>query len=177
MPGKMLTVPAIEGWRYIDGPVDERCIERHRDRQESKGTDAKCVSQCEGIKGTGCQPGDDQCDNQQTVIVNEREKSAGQGEQSSCKQQDAAWTEQTSEEDGKGPDKHEGPVIGAVEPCPLVVTNADMALEICHPERKHASGEGDESGSDQDPDNPQERPGREFRGDRGRRSARNLHRC
>ena len=154
MPGKMVAIPAIEGWRYIDGPVDKGCIERHRDRQESQGTDAKRVSQGKRIKGAGCQPGDNQGSDQQTVTVYEGQESAGHGEQSSCKQQDAAWTEQTSEEDGKRPDKHEGPVIGAVEPCPLVVTNADVALQICHPERKHAAGERDEAGSDEDPDNP-----------------------
>ena len=69
----------------------------------------------------------------------ERQEGAGHGEYSSRKQKDAPGSEQTSEVDAEGPDKHEGRVIGAVEPCTLVVTNADVTLQICKPQRKHAS--------------------------------------
>ena len=84
----------------------------------------------------------------------ERQEGAGHGKYSSRKQKDAPWSEQTSEVDAKGPDKHEGRVIGAVEPCTLVVTNADVPLQIRKPQRKHATGERDESGADEDPENP-----------------------
>ena len=68
-------------------------------------------------------------------------------------------------------------VIGAVEPCTLVETNADVTPQICKPQRKHATGERDEAGADEDPENSQQRPGREFRGDRSRGCTRDLRRC
>src|SRR5271168_1355581 len=129
----MLAIPAIEGWRNIDCPVDKRCIERHRERQESQGTNAKRKSQRERIKGARCQPGDNQCRNQQTIAVYERQEGTGHGKCSSRKQKNTPWSKQTSDVDAKRPDKHKGPVEGATEPCPLVETKADVALQISKP--------------------------------------------
>ena len=83
----------------------------------------------------------------------ERQEGAGHGKYSCRKQKDAAWSEQTSQVDAKGPDKHDGCVISAVEPCTFVVTNADVTLQICKPQRKHATGKSDESGAYENPEN------------------------
>ena len=76
----MIAVPAVEGWRDIYGPVYGSRVEGDRERKKAKRNIAKCKSQSEGIKGAGRQPGENQRRNQQTVIVDERQESAGRGE-------------------------------------------------------------------------------------------------
>src|SRR6516164_10003755 len=151
----MIAIPAIERWRDVHRSVDESRIERHRERQVSQGTNAKCKSQGERVKRAGCEPGNNQRRNQQTIIVYERQKNAGCGEDSSRKKKYAPWPEQTAEVDAKGPDKHQSRVVRAVEPCGLIVTDTEMAPQICHPQRKHATGKRDQPRADQDPDDPQ----------------------
>ena len=84
----------------------------------------------------------------------ERQEGAGHREYSSRKQKYAPWPEQTADVDAEGPNKHQGRVIGAVEPCSLVVTNADVAPQICHSQRKHAAGECHQPCAHEDTEDP-----------------------
>src|SRR5271165_744000 len=106
----------------------------------------------------------------------ERQEGAGNGEYSSREQQDAAWPQQTSDVDDERPDKHQGRIVGAVQPCALVVTNADMTLQISKPQRKHAAGKRDQPGADEDAEYSQQRPGGNVSGNRYTRGTRDLRR-
>src|ERR1700723_2961858 len=111
----MIAVPTIERWRDIHCTIDESRIKSHRERQVSQRANAKCKSKREWVKRAGCEPGNNQCSNQQTVIVYERQESARHRKYPSRKQKYAPRSEQTADVDAEGPNEHQGRVIRAVE--------------------------------------------------------------
>src|ERR1700729_3680260 len=97
MPGQMVSIPAIERRRDVYRPVHKGRVEGDRERKVSQRNVAKGKRQCERIERACGQPGNDQCSNQKTVAMDEREKQRGYGEKSRRKQEHAPWPQQPPE--------------------------------------------------------------------------------
>src|SRR5258706_10129689 len=97
------------------------------------------------------------------MAMDHGEKRASQSEDAGGEQQDAPRPQQPPEINCEWADEHQRGVEGAVKPRAVVEAYADVPFQIGKAESKHAAGKSNESRSYDDPQDPQERPRRDFR--------------
>src|SRR5579863_4513154 len=170
----MISVPAIERWGDVYGPIDERRVERDCKRKKAQ----RNISQREGerkrIERAGGQAGQNERHDQQAVTVDQWKESADQRKYRRGVEQNFPRSQQGPHKNSERPDEHQCNVEGAAEPRSVVEADSDGALEIRKPERNHAPGERDNPRAHDHSQDSEQRTLGKFRGRYCREAMRDL---
>ncbi len=154
--GKMVAEPAVHGRSDIHGAIDEACVKGQREWEEAQRNIAQGERERQGIKRAGGETAKGERREQETVAVNERQKTIDNAESGAGDQEDAPGTQKASEIDGERADEHQGDVEGAAEPRALVVADAESSLQVWGTEREKTAREGNDTRAHDDADDAED---------------------
>src|SRR5262249_44509468 len=153
--GKKLTKTAVKGWGDVNGAINGNGVKSDGERKIAQRNVAQRKGQCQGIERAGGQPRKNGSRDHQTVAVNERQEDEQSRKRSCSRQQNAAWSDETTQIHSERADEHQPDVVGSADPCAFVEPKSLVPFEVWKAERNHPARQRYQTCADDDSQNPE----------------------